>query len=168
MDSSPPGSSVRGILQARILEWVAISFSHVVGTEYEPVVWDNIAKTDSWCHWLCTFFKGCKILSGFSFKFYLEFYHSFSISIVNTLDKASIFSHLINIKAFGYPISTLVPCIYVIIQPNSSLQCAQWLGHVQLITIPMDCSLPGSSVHLWDYPGKNTRVAWHFLLQTHV
>ena len=26
-DCSPPGSSVRGILQARILEWVAISFS---------------------------------------------------------------------------------------------------------------------------------------------
>ena len=25
-DSSPPGSSVHGILQARILEWVAISF----------------------------------------------------------------------------------------------------------------------------------------------
>jgi len=27
MDCSPPGSSVNGILQARILEWVAISFS---------------------------------------------------------------------------------------------------------------------------------------------
>ena len=27
MDCHPPGSSVRGILQARILEWVAISFS---------------------------------------------------------------------------------------------------------------------------------------------
>ena len=27
MDCSPPGSSARGILQARILEWVAISFS---------------------------------------------------------------------------------------------------------------------------------------------
>ena len=27
MDCSPPGSSVRGIVQARILEWVAISFS---------------------------------------------------------------------------------------------------------------------------------------------
>ena len=27
MDSSPPGSSVHGILQARILEWVAIPFS---------------------------------------------------------------------------------------------------------------------------------------------
>ena len=27
VDRSPPGSSVHGILQARILEWVAISFS---------------------------------------------------------------------------------------------------------------------------------------------
>ena len=26
MDCSPPGSSVHGILQAKILEWVAISF----------------------------------------------------------------------------------------------------------------------------------------------
>ena len=28
MDGSPPGSPVPGILQARTLEWVAISFSH--------------------------------------------------------------------------------------------------------------------------------------------
>ena len=27
MDYSPPGSSIHGILQARILEWVAISYS---------------------------------------------------------------------------------------------------------------------------------------------
>ena len=27
IDGSPPGSSVPGILQARILEWVSISFS---------------------------------------------------------------------------------------------------------------------------------------------
>ena len=27
IDGSPPGSSVPGVLQARILEWVAISFS---------------------------------------------------------------------------------------------------------------------------------------------
>ena len=27
MDSSPPGTSVHGILQTRILEWVAIPFS---------------------------------------------------------------------------------------------------------------------------------------------
>ena len=29
VDCSPPGSSVHGILQARIREWVAISFSRV-------------------------------------------------------------------------------------------------------------------------------------------
>ena len=28
IDGNPPGSSVPGILQARILEWVAISFSN--------------------------------------------------------------------------------------------------------------------------------------------
>ena len=28
IDSSPPGSPIRGILQARTLEWVAISFSN--------------------------------------------------------------------------------------------------------------------------------------------
>ena len=31
MDYSSPGSSVHGILQARILEWVAISFSKTNG-----------------------------------------------------------------------------------------------------------------------------------------
>ena len=29
IDGSPPGSPVPGILQARVLEWVAISFSNV-------------------------------------------------------------------------------------------------------------------------------------------
>ena len=29
MDCSPPGSSVHGMLQARVLEWVAIAFSHL-------------------------------------------------------------------------------------------------------------------------------------------
>ena len=33
MDSSPPGSSVHRILQARILEWVAFSFSASQWTE---------------------------------------------------------------------------------------------------------------------------------------
>ena len=37
MDCSPPGSSVHGILQARILEWVVISFSrHLPDPGIEP------------------------------------------------------------------------------------------------------------------------------------
>ena len=35
IDSSPPGSPVPGILQARTLEWVAISFSKKVKSESE-------------------------------------------------------------------------------------------------------------------------------------
>ena len=35
MDCSPPGSSVHGIFQARVLEWGAIAFSVGVG-EIEP------------------------------------------------------------------------------------------------------------------------------------
>ena len=38
VDCSPPGSSVHGILQARILEWVAISFSRdLPNPEIEPM-----------------------------------------------------------------------------------------------------------------------------------
>ena len=33
MDCSPPGSSVHGISQARILEWVTISFSRDLATQ---------------------------------------------------------------------------------------------------------------------------------------
>ena len=35
IDSSPPGSSVPGILQARILEWVAISLAYVIPLDLE-------------------------------------------------------------------------------------------------------------------------------------
>ena len=30
MDCSPPGSSIHGIFQARVLEWVAIAFSELL------------------------------------------------------------------------------------------------------------------------------------------
>ena len=50
MDCSPPGSSVYGLFQARILEWVAISFSI-------PVLYSNFPLTvcfthDSQCYFL--------------------------------------------------------------------------------------------------------------------
>ena len=39
MDCSTPGSSVHGILQARILEWVAIHFSTVSSQPKSPALW---------------------------------------------------------------------------------------------------------------------------------
>ena len=38
-------------------------------------------------------------------------------------------------------------------------------SRVRLFCKPMDCSLPGSSVHGFDSPGKNTGVGCHALLQ---
>ena len=35
MDCSPPGSSVRGIFQARVLEWGAIAFSELILCEHQ-------------------------------------------------------------------------------------------------------------------------------------
>ena len=35
IDGSPPGSPVAGILQARVLQWVAIAFSDVSGNNVE-------------------------------------------------------------------------------------------------------------------------------------
>ena len=58
MDCSPPGSSVLGIFQARVLEWIAIAFSRVrigyvrlIGKIMcELFVWDRFGpqKRGSW------------------------------------------------------------------------------------------------------------------------
>ena len=46
MDSSPPGSSVHGIFQAWILEWVAISFSR--GSSW-PRDWTRVSRIAGRC-----------------------------------------------------------------------------------------------------------------------
>ena len=37
MDCSPPGSSIHGILQARVLEWGAIAFSDTLNSSIDSV-----------------------------------------------------------------------------------------------------------------------------------
>ena len=44
IDCSPPGSSVHGILQSRIVEWVAISFSRGSNKRSYICFWDMCAK----------------------------------------------------------------------------------------------------------------------------
>ena len=58
MDCSPPGSSVHGILQARILEWVAISFTKGVNSSW--VYFDHLALYLQFVP--CSFFQ-CLFLS---------------------------------------------------------------------------------------------------------
>ena len=49
MDCSPPGSSVHGISQARILEWVAISFSR--SSQSSDWTWTPAMRADSLIIW---------------------------------------------------------------------------------------------------------------------
>ena len=51
VDSSPPSSSVHGILQANLLEWVAISFSRGSSRSRDQIQFSHIAGR---CFNLCT------------------------------------------------------------------------------------------------------------------
>ena len=53
MDCSPPGSSVHGIFQARVLEWVAIAFSAIDMNLSK--FWEIVEDTGVWhaaAHWV--------------------------------------------------------------------------------------------------------------------
>ena len=58
MDCSPPGSSVHGIFQARVLEWVAIAFS-----ERDQTVWQisgaGAPEEDLRSRWMSQVTVGC-------------------------------------------------------------------------------------------------------------
>ena len=49
-DCSPSGSSVHGILKARILEWVAISFSRVMDMSLSKTPGDSEGQGSPWIH----------------------------------------------------------------------------------------------------------------------
>ena len=51
MDCHPPGTSIHGILQARILEWVAIPFSRVQSLDQEDPLEEKLATHSSILAW---------------------------------------------------------------------------------------------------------------------
>ena len=55
VDYSPPGSSVHGILQARVLEWVSISFSRVEAAKYQlrDMGKEDTQKEEFWFWFAC-------------------------------------------------------------------------------------------------------------------
>ena len=55
MDCSPPGSSVHGIFQAKVLEWGAIAFSLVVYS-HSQFTWSNEARA-----WVSPFLPGISL-----------------------------------------------------------------------------------------------------------
>ena len=81
MDYSPPGSSVHGILQARILEWVAISFSRGSSQHRCQTRVSCISYIGRWIHYHCTTWEALPLTSVlllliilFPIDFTLHFY----------------------------------------------------------------------------------------------
>ena len=62
VDCGPPGSAIHGIFQARILEWVAISFSILVGGIVQKSLKTNaLGHMTSFSGWIIFYFHACKI-----------------------------------------------------------------------------------------------------------
>ena len=69
MDCSPPGSSVHGIFQARVLEWGAFAFSHFI-------VYIRIKNKLTKPFHVCSKYFPCSILFHFICSIFLKHRHS--------------------------------------------------------------------------------------------
>ena len=69
MNCSPPGSSAHGILQARILEWVAISSSR---GSFQSKYWIHVSSTGRWVRFFTTGATGNPRSTGGSKHFILD------------------------------------------------------------------------------------------------
>ena len=62
IDGSPPGSPIPGILQARTLEWVAISFSNACWVRGKPLLFFHIHDIETYSCFLVAHKKNCALL----------------------------------------------------------------------------------------------------------
>ena len=115
VDCSPPGSSVHGILQARILEWVAIPFSRGYSQPRSPahsLPSEPAGKLFTWAFTSCQIFAECLDMSLLTLT-----YKCLNCSAHSLLKESK------EIKRKWSRSSCLTLCN------------------------PMNCSLPGSSIH---------------------
>ena len=79
MDCSPPGSSIHGIFQARVLEWGAIAFSDQKATGYTNIlgklVWNKIVTRHAKMPWKIVFYWKLSCSRGLSSGWNLNAYH---------------------------------------------------------------------------------------------
>ena len=136
-DCSPPGSSVHGILQARILEWVAISFSRGSSRPRDQTQVSYIAGglfTDSPQGSSFQIFKHseCFLLSHFSRVQLCGPHRQQPTRLPTPWDSPG--------KNTGVGCYFLLQCIKVKSESEAAQPCPT-------LSNPIDCSSPGSSIH---------------------
>ena len=179
LDCSPPSSCVHGIFQARILEWVAISFPR------------GSSRPRDGTQFSCISFIGRQILYHWATLFFL-FSHESCPALCNPMDcsisdfpllhylLAAAAKSLQSCPTLCDPIRrqpTRLPRPWDSPSKNTGVGCHFLLQCMKVksenevahsyLTLhsPMDCSPLGSSVH-GIFPGKSTGVGCHFLLHT--
>ena len=173
MDCSPPGSSVHGIPQARILEWVAISFSNV--REYSYVytfIYISVSSVQSLsCVWLFgTLWTATRQAS-------LSITNSRSLLKLMSIESVMPSNHLILCCPLPLPPS-IFPSIKVfssgsvlhIRRPkywNFSFSISPSNEYSGLISFRMDwfdlLAVQGTLKSLLQYHSSKTWVLWHLL-----
>ena len=104
MDCSPPGSSVHGISQARILEWVAISLSKGSSWPRDQTHVSSIGS-HALCHWAnweacCHIYTDDRNTWGMlmSFLVYLEIYKCVCLGLKDKVANSKIGMHAYNVR----------------------------------------------------------------------
>ena len=163
MDCSPPGSSVHRILQARALEWVAISFSR---GSFQP-------RNQTWVSCIAG-----RFLTDWAMREYHEFLGKCKWHPQRHIITMSGWNRKVGVTANGETRSFILTArnvrwdaplekrVAVPIKVNMPLpRCCCWVASVASDSVRPHRRQPTRLPCPWDSPGKNTGVGCHFLLQ---
>ena len=163
MDCSPPGSSVHRILQARVLEWVAISFSR---GSFQP-------RNQTWVSCIAG-----RFLTDWAMREYHEFLGTCKWNPQRHIITMSGWNRKVGVTTNGETRSFILTArnvrwdaplekrVAVPIKVNMPLPCCCcWVASVASYSVRPHRRQPTRLPRPWDSPGKNTGVSCHFLLQ---
>ena len=155
IDGSPPGSPIPGILQARTLEWVAISFSSAWKWKMKVKAFSHVRlldcqKSKEWEYWTL------------SNTYLLHYWQDSKLSrlVLKIIGRLCVLSHFSHVQLCD-PMDCSPPgsSVHGILQARTLEWVAisfsnAWKWKVKVKSLshptrsnPMDCSLPGSSIH---------------------
>ena len=142
MDCSPPGSSVHGILQARILEWAAISFSRG-SSRSRNWTWVSCIAGRLFTDWATRKTYNCSAVTLFRSMIKWSRKIILALWVWGSLvhwTKASVLNWCQGGRANSQWMSTA----WVVYLTKMSCCCSVAKSRLTLCN-PMDCSMPGSS-----------------------
>ena len=132
MDHSIPCSSVHGILQARILEWVAISFSR---KSYPYRDWTPISciSRQVLYHW-ATREAHKKIISAYKFIIIIIIFTENSLGLLSNVEKVILIFYQYNLLDWPFELNIIkqfvINVLFLVVHMNFTLSSSTPLFHI--------------------------------------